>query len=260
MPRRDVKGRNPRQGFLGNAIVEKHTAASCLDDQMHQASRALSSSCTTAGATRLTIHVSPPVRTTASASGPWVPTRTTVPGIWLRAERPLDRLASEQNVVRADLDSGPRSRRKVEERDNQFGADRRARDGRLPALVSDITTRAGKTLRTPSQAIASRHRASGRAEHVQGQSLGDYAAVFQQEKSRAQGNGLGRTVSDIEHRDPQGALDRANAFQERVAVRQVEGGNRLITAVRAGAGARAPGPGRRAGARRRRVFLDGGRA
>ena len=35
-------------------------------------------------------------------------------------------------------------------------------------------------------------------------------------------------MRDIEHRNPLGTLDGAKAFEERVAVRQVEGGDRLI--------------------------------
>ncbi len=80
-----------------------------------------SSSCSTAGATRLTIQVSPPVRTTASASGPWGTIRSTVPGIWLRAERPpIGWRASRMSSARISTKS-PRARKTVEERDDQLG-------------------------------------------------------------------------------------------------------------------------------------------
>ncbi len=78
--------------------------------------------------------------------------------------------------------------------------------------------------------------ASSRTEHVQGRSLGDDPAFFQQEQPRAQRDGLGRTVGDIEHRDRQGTLDRAKPLEERVAVGQVEGGDRLVAEQEPGAG------------------------
>ena len=119
-----------------------------------------------------------------------------------------ERLAGEQDVVRANLDDDPRTKE-------------RSRNGTISSGPSSslkwvarssgewTTIAAGKTLQTPSQATELKRSASSRAQNVQGRPLGNDPAGVQQEQPRAEGNGLGRTVSDIEHRNSLGTLHHA---------------------------------------------------
>ena len=112
----------------------------------------LSSSCSTAGATTLTIHFRPPVWTTTSASGPWGTTRSTLPGIWLRAERPsIDWRATKMSSARISTSSRV-CRWAVHERDDQLRSVVELEAGGA-VLRAWSTIWAGKTLRTSSQAI-----------------------------------------------------------------------------------------------------------
>ena len=95
-------------------------------------------------------------------------------------------------------------------------------------------------------------------QYVQRWSLGDDAAMFQKEQSGTDRDGLGGTVSDIEHRDRQISLDKREAAQLAHCGSPGRGRKPARHRARAAAEAQGPVPVRLAGARRRRVSRAGG--
>jgi hypothetical protein len=96
----------------------------------------------------------------------------------------------------------------------------REQDSEIDGLIDVLGTRApSAALQTIESAVGSEigpitdtfqgDRSILPAQDVQGRSLGDDPARFQQEQPRAERDRLGGTVSHVEHRDRQGSLDVA---------------------------------------------------
>ncbi len=157
----------------------------------------------------------------------------------MRAERPAtgcrdSRMSSARISTRSGLPAG-RSRNPT------ISSGPSSRRSRL-AFCSGAwsSRRAEKTLSTPSNGIDAVVRPPRRGQDVQRRAFGDDLPPLQQEQPRAQRDGLGDAVRDVEHRDRQRTLDLAEPADHRVAVGQVERRDRLVAEQEPGPGCQRP--------------------
>ncbi len=136
-------------------------------------------------------------------------------------------MSGEQDVVGPYLDQHPAAGRPVEEPDDQAGAI--VETEVAGSLIGGVTVDSCREdVANTFERDRSVHGATRLTEDIQGRSLGDDPPLLQQEQAGSQRDGLGCAVGDVEHGDRLGALDDAEAIEERVTIGKVERGDRLI--------------------------------
>ena len=151
----------------------------------------------------------------------------------------VDGVSREQDIIGLDRDEHAAVDRPVEEPDDQLGAvlEPEAAGALVGGMALDPS---GEDVAEAFERDRSRREPPGRAQDVERWSFGGDSPVFQQEQSGAQRDGLGRAVGDIQHGDRLGTLDDAETLEDRVAVGQVESGDRLVAEQEPGPGRQCP--------------------
>ena len=200
---------------------------------------AIKPSASTAGATTLTIQVTPPVRTRTSASAPWATTRSTVPAIRFRALRPRSAPGPGGCRRPGRRPTSRRAGRAARAAGRPAPGRRRAGRRVAPPVGSCPSTTAGKTLRSDGHRPGVGRRPA--RQDVERRPLGRRSARRESRKSRSPARSPRRAVGDVEHRDRLGPLDRAEPVDQGVPAVQVERRDRLVAEQEPGPGRQRPG-------------------
>ena len=151
-----------------------------------------------------------------------------------------ERLAGEQDIVGPYRDQYARAHRVVERWGGQGGAAFELEPAGKVRLVV-IRDPGGEDVTETLPCIGAGRRVSTHRQDVERCAGSDDSSGFQEKQARTDGEGLGRAVSDVEHRNGQSLLNLSELFEQCVSIRQIQCGDRFIAEQETGAGRECPG-------------------